>query len=809
MLQIKDITKDYPVGTDMTVHALKGVSLNFRKSEFVSVLGASGCGKTTLLNIIGGLDRYTSGDLVINGVSTKDYKDADWDAYRNCSIGFVFQSYNLIPHMSILDNVTLSLTLSGASKAERIRKAQAALAKVGLADHMRKRPNQLSGGQMQRVAIARAIVNEPDIILADEPTGALDSETSVQIMDLLEEISKDRLVIMVTHNKELAEAYSTRIVRLHDGEVVADSNPFDDEEYQRLLAERQTTAESDNNNALTAESGTLNAKKRVKSNKRVGMSPLTAFMLSFRNLLSKKGRTLLTAIAGSIGIFGVTLVLAISAGMTAYVDNVQKEAMGDTPIVIAEQTIDVDALMSGDAYANNITPYPTGTTGILPYENAMLTTIRNNLSAEYIDYVKKLNPDWYKAVDYGYALAINAFYGTDGNYKELSSFSTATSEIVSSDEMFRSNYDVVAKADSSADGFPTNANEVVFVVDKYNRVDTAKLRALGIDVSRTSDGYSEIPYAEILGREFKLLGNNDYYEYNSARDRYETRAQADIDATCASDKAITLRIVGVVRRKSDFSSNLLQSGIAYTAELAQTLIADSVASDVAVAQRNSTGRDVLTGKPINATSQNTAEQEWLTRLKRLGGYELPTTINIYPADGSAKDNITEYLNKWNATQVDPDNKVTYVDIQGVAISMMSTMIDVTTGVLIAFSAVSLVVSTVMIAVTTYTSVVERTKEIGVLRSLGASKSNISGIFNAETSIIGAFAGAIGIVFAVVAGVIVNAVLYNLFDVANIVLFTVPIVLGMLALSILLTLVAGLIPAAMAAHRDPVTCLRSE
>ncbi len=809
MLQIKDITKDYPVGTDMTVHALKGVSLNFRKSEFVSVLGASGCGKTTLLNIIGGLDRYTSGDLVINGVSTKDYKDADWDAYRNYSIGFVFQSYNLIPHMSILDNVTLSLTLSGASKAERIRKAQAALAKVGLADHMRKRPNQLSGGQMQRVAIARAIVNDPDIILADEPTGALDSETGVQIMDLLEEIAKDRLVIMVTHNKELAEAYSTRIVRLHDGEVVADSNPFDDEEYQRLLAERQTTAESDNNNVLNAESGTPSAKKRVKGNKRVGMSPLTAFMLSFRNLLSKKGRTLLTAIAGSIGIFGVTLVLAISAGMTAYVDNVQKEAMGDTPIVIAEQTIDVDALMSGDAYTNNITPYPTGTTGILPYENAMLTTIRNNLSAEYIDYVKKLNPDWYKAVDYGYALAINAFYGTDGNYKELSSFSTATSEIVSSDEMFRSNYDVVAKADSSADGFPTNTNEVVFVVDKYNRVDTAKLRALGIDVSRTSDGYSEIPYAEILGREFKLLGNNDYYEYNSARDRYETRAQADIDATCASDKAITLRIVGVVRRKSDFSSNLLQSGIAYTAELAQTLIADSVASDVAVAQRNSTGRDVLTGKPINATSQNTAEQEWLTRLKRLGGYELPTTINIYPADGSAKDNITEYLNKWNATQVDPDNKVTYVDIQGVAISMMSTMIDVTTGVLIAFSAVSLVVSTVMIAVTTYTSVVERTKEIGVLRSLGASKSNISGIFNAETSIIGAFAGAIGIVFAVIAGVIVNAVLYNLFDVANIVLFTVPIVLGMLALSILLTLVAGLIPAAMAAHCDPVTCLRSE
>ena len=809
MLQIKDITKDYPVGTDMTVHALKGVSLNFRKSEFVSVLGASGCGKTTLLNIIGGLDRYTSGDLVINGVSTKDYKDADWDAYRNYSIGFVFQSYNLIPHMSILDNVTLSLTLSGASKAERIRKAQAALAKVGLADHMRKRPNQLSGGQMQRVAIARAIVNDPDIILADEPTGALDSETGVQIMDLLEEIAKDRLVIMVTHNKELAEAYSTRIVRLHDGEVVADSNPFDDEEYQRLLAERQTTAESDNNNVLTAESGTPNAKKHVKGNKRVGMSPLTAFMLSFRNLLSKKGRTLLTAIAGSIGIFGVTLVLAISAGMTAYVDNVQKEAMGDTPIVIAEQTIDVDALMSGDAYANNITPYPTGTTGILPYENAMLTTIRNNLSAEYIVYVKKLNPDWCKAIDYGYALAINAFYGTDGSYKELSSFSTATSEIVSSDEMFRSNYDVVAKADSSTDGFPTNANEVVFVVDKYNRVDTTKLRALGIDVSRTADGYSEIPYAEILGREFKLLGNNDYYEYNSARDRYETRAQADIDATCASDKAITLRIVGVVRRKSDSSANLLQSGIAYTAELAQTLIADSVASDVAVAQRNSTGRDVLTGKPINATSQNTAEQEWLTRLKRLGGYELPTTINIYPADGSAKDNITEYLNKWNATQVDPDNKVTYVDIQGVAISMMSTMIDVTTGVLIAFSAVSLVVSTVMIAVTTYTSVVERTKEIGVLRSLGASKSNISGIFNAETSIIGAFAGAIGIIFAVVAGVIVNAVLYNLFDVANIVLFTVPIVLGMLALSILLTLVAGLIPAAMAAHRDPVTCLRSE
>ncbi len=822
MLQIKNITKDYVVSSDLVVHALKNVSVNFRQSEFVSILGPSGCGKTTLLNIIGGLDRYTSGDLVINGVSTSRYRDSDWDTYRNHSIGFVFQSYNLIPHMSILDNVTLSLTLSGASKAERIAKAQAALVKVGLAAQMKKRPNQLSGGQMQRVAIARAIVNDPDIILADEPTGALDSETSVQIMDILKDIAKERLVVMVTHNRKLAEQYSTRIVSLLDGEIVSDTNPFDGTEEpkqteitatEQTIANTQPSAQSDRNGTSNGKSGTPKRKKRV------GMSFFTALFLSFRNLLSKKGRTILTSFAGSIGIFGVALVLATSAGMTEYVNGMQQQAMGDSSITISASAYDVDKLMSGDAFVNNLKPYPTGTTGVTPYSNtAAIPMISNNLSQEYVDYLKEMDSKLYKSLDFDYALSFNAFTkGDNGNYTRLANFgsdipmsSKAVSKLPAM-QMVRDNYEVLAAADGTS-GYPQQYTDVVLVVDKYNRIDVRLLGYLGFDsVAEGDDGYRDISYADIVGKTYTLLSNNDYYKLDSETDTYKAVAdQAEINTLCQGSNVVTVRIVGVLRRKNDDATSLLNNGLNYTSELADKLYADGYDSDVAKAQRANSSTDVLTGRPIVSGYGTTAEEEYIAKLKKLGGYSQPSSISVYPNDGEAKSKILNYLDAWNDDHDStPDDKVVYTDLQGIAVTMMSNMINVTTWVLVAFSAVSLLVSAVMIAVTTYTSVIERTKEIGVLRSLGASKHDISGIFNAETSLIGALAGVIGLVFAVIVGVVLNIVLANLFEVTNIVLFTPQVIIGMLALSIVLTLVAGLIPAGIAANKDPVTCLRSE
>ena len=821
MLQIKNITKDYVVSSDLVVHALKNVSVSFRKNEFVSILGPSGCGKTTLLNIVGGLDRYTDGDLVINGVSTSSYRDSDWDAYRNHSIGFVFQSYNLIPHMSILDNVTLSLTLAGATKAERLAKAQAALVKVGLAEQMKKRPNQLSGGQMQRVAIARAIVNDPDIILADEPTGALDSETSVQIMDILKDIAKERLVVMVTHNRDLAERYSTRIVSLLDGEIVSDTNPFDgtNDVNQQVSdvtlqddTDTQQTEKCDKNGIAKAKSGT------VKRKKHVGMSFFTALFLSFRNLLSKKGRTILTSFAGSIGIFGVALVLATSAGMTQYVDSVQRQAMGDSSITISASTYDVDKLMSGDAFVNNLKPYPTGTTGVTPYSmTTALPTISNNLSSQYVEYLKKLDSTLYKSMDFDYALSLNAFVKGDDGYTRLDKFGSdvpmsgkAVNKLPAA-KMVTDNYEVLAAADGT-NGYPQSYTDVVMVVDKYNRMDVRLLGYLGFNgVSDGDDGYRDISYADIVGKTYTLLANNDYYKFDAETNTYKAaHEQGEINSLCESSSAVTIRIVGVLRRKNDDATSLLNNGLNYTSELADKLYADSYSSEVAKAQRADMTTDVLTGKPISAGYTTTIEEEYIGKLKKLGAYSQPSSVSVYPNDGEAKNKILNYLDAWNDSHENsPEDKVVYTDLQGIAVTMMSRMINVTTWVLVAFSAVSLLVSAVMIAVTTYTSVIERTKEIGVLRSLGASKHDISSIFNAETSLIGALAGVIGLTFAVIIGVVLNCVLANLFEVTNIVLFTPEVIVGMLALSIVLTLVAGLIPAGIAANKDPVTCLRSE
>ncbi len=791
MLCLKNIKKDYVVPNGSTVHALKGVSVSFREHEFVSVLGQSGCGKTTLLNIIGGLDRYTDGDLLIKGVSTKNFKNANWDAYRNHSIGFVFQSYNLVAHMNILDNVTLSLTLAGESKKVRIEKAKKALSRVGLADQLHKLPNQLSGGQMQRVAIARAIVNNPDIILADEPTGALDSETGIQIMDILKELSEECLVLMVTHNRELAYKYSTRIVSLSDGQIIDDTNPYDEQEEPSCAA--LTPAKTDSKDKP--------AKKLHRS-----MPFLTAFVLSLKNLSSKKGRTFLTSFAGSIGIFGVCLVLAISVGMRSYIDQAQTEALGDASIEIAETAYDVQKIMSGDVFDDKLEAYPDDATGVIPYDSDITKslTTKNNISQEYVNYVKSIDSSLYKSMNIYYKTSMNVFYYKDGAYSKLSSWDSSSTQAVTNKSLIEKNYTVLYKSNDSETGYPQNYTEVAVVVDKYNRLSTKTLENLGYDYDKTN--LTPISYDQIVGREYKLVMNNDYYKKKSSG-LFGTIGSSNYEAACQSENTITLKVVSILRAKNSKSTNWLTSGIAYLSDLTEVLMENSLSSDIVVAQKENQTINVRSGATFTDNASSTAQQQYTSALKSIGGLETPTSISIYPTDLNAKKTINEYLDAWN--EQNPDQKIVYTDLSEVVLDVMTTLIDVITGVLIAFSAVSLVVSTVMIAVTTYTSVIERTKEIGILRSLGASKNDVSEIFNAETSLIGLFAGIIGVIFAVIIGIVVNIILDALFSVKNIIIFSPQLILEMLLLSVALTLIAGLIPSRMAANKDPVTCLRTE
>ena len=818
MLQLKNITKNYVVTNELTVNALKGISLNFRANEFVSILGPSGCGKTTMLNIIGGLDRYSSGDLIINDKSTKGFRDHDWDAYRNRSIGFVFQSYNLIPHMNVLDNVTLSLSLAGASKTERIEKAKIALSKVGLADQIKKRPNQLSGGQMQRVAIARAIVNDPDIILADEPTGALDTETGVQVMELLKEIANDRLVIMVTHNPDLAERYSTRIIRMLDGELVSDTNPYTDEQVEADNVQ-ETTATDTDKEPLTPETGTITHTQPAKNSPRrrgVSMSALTAFSISAKNLWSKKGRTFLTSFAGSIGIFGITLVLAVSAGMTKYVNNMQSDALGDSSITISEMGFDLssmnkDSMQDMMASMNPGNPYPDNTTGIKPYQNDMMSKFfsSNDLSEEYVNYIKAMDASWTKTVDFTYSVNFNVLHKVNDAYTVLRNWSSNSHQIISNNQLVEDNYDVLYKSNSSETGYPQNMYEVSIVVDRYNRLESNVLQELGYTVTKDADGnFNEIPYADIVDKEYKVICNDGWYVEYPSLGLYGTINSDNYEDAANGEHAITLKVVSVLRAKGEKATNWLSSGLAYLPELTDFMVDNAVNSEVGQAQiAAGTTKSVLTGQPFPSTDPDVLEQLYVRALKQIGAYTKPKDISITPVDINTKKLINEYLDAWNTEH--PDNKVLYMDFAELALSMLSTLIDVITYVLVAFSAVSLIVSTVMISVITYTSVIERIKEIGVLRSIGARKRDISGIFNAETAMIGSFAGAIGIIFAVIVGLIVNAILFANFEVVGIVTFTPVIIIVMLALSIGLTLLAGLIPSRIAANKDPVTCLRTE
>ena len=818
MLELRNITKDYPVG-DGVVRALKGIDLKFRDTEFVSVLGQSGCGKTTLLNIIGGLDRYTSGDLLIDGVSTKVYKDVDWDAYRNLRIGFVFQSYNLISHMTILDNVAMALTLSGVSRAERNRRAREALAKVGLSEQIKKLPNQLSGGQMQRVSIARALINDPEIILADEPTGALDSATSIQVMDLLKEISKTRLIIMVTHNSELADRYSTRIVRLKDGEVIGDSDPFTPEENTE--AQSKTLAATESEKQLTV-------KEKKKKLKRTSMSFLTAIKLSFRNLMTKKGRTIMTAIAGSIGIIGVSLVLAISNGFTSYVTNLQTTVLSGYPIQIASSAIDTNAAMSiisgmtGDAgdkqYPDDDFVYGFDSSDMM--EDII---IDNSFGQDYIDYVNEVkDKGWASSISYGYAMettVVGPTIDADGNtvYQQVNvkrnmfdgilggslgwqkTPSIGWYQMVGGKEFILSQYDMIAGTK-----FPSSANEVVLVVDTYNSVSVEVLMGLGFD----PDECDQVSFDDIIGRKLTVVDNNALYkELETPRGHklFDKQSGSDFFRSCCEEGGegtTQLEVVAVLRLKPDVMLGLLSQGINYTPELTEHLLDVNEASPVVAAQGADTEYNVVTGIALSGSTHKEIMQQ-------LGGDRTPDSMNIYPLDFENKEYILDHLDAWNNKHI--GNEVQYTDMSATATDMMNEIIRIISIVLVCFAAISLVVSSVMIGIITYVSVVERTKEIGILRSLGARKRDIYNVFNAESFIVGLFAGVIGIIVTYILQPIVNVIIQNLANMGSLTLcvFNPLHALLMIVISFCLTVIAGLVPSSVAAKRDPVVALRSE
>lgn len=796
MLQLKDITKSYKTG-EFTQVALNKVSLNFRKSEFVAILGQSGSGKTTLLNVIGGLDQYDTGELIINGQSTKHFKDSEWDAYRNNSVGFIFQSYNLISHLSIVDNVEMSMTLSGVSPSEKKQKALESLEKVGLKDHVHKRPNQLSGGQMQRVAIARALANNPDIILADEPTGALDSETSEQIMDLIKSIAEDKLVIMVTHNPELAEQYADRVIKFSDGKAVSDSNP---------MATHKTTSSY--------------------SLKKTSMSFLTALKLSGKNIATKKWRTGLTAFASSIGIIGIALILSLSNGFDKQISSYEAGAMSNFPITISQSAMSVDMSQHAAAGQTDLTSYPKDKK-LYPYDPTENSVIHTNiLTQDYIDYLEKIDPTLIDGISYTRTVNMNMLK-SDGEKattvnKGNISFSPYPSKQGDTAEGYLEQYYDVLEGT-----YPTKMTDLVLIVDEYNRLTDAAIDALGLNYDVDS-----IDLSELIGYELKLIKNDDYYVKNGEQFTVNGTSSNLINMY-NSDEAITLNIVGVLRSQEDSKMSSLPAGIAYSDELATYFIEDAKNSEIVNAQQ-AADYNVLTGQVLTqgvagsgiagmnqagmptmdsgmaaamaAASSLTSTKEDI--LASLGASKIPTSISLYPIDFGAKEKITAYLDEWN-TDLKTKDKVIYTDLAAIVTSISGSIMDGITMVLIAFAAISLVVSLIMIGIITYISVMERTKEIGVLRALGARKKDITRVFNAETFIIGACSGILGIGITYLLTIPVNAILYNLTELSNVAQLNPIHALALGIISVLLTMLGGSLPAKMAAKKDPVTALRSE
>ena len=920
MLNLKSIRKDYVTSSE-TVHALKGVSISFRKTEFVSILGPSGCGKTTLLNIIGGLDHYTDGDLVIGGRSTKEYGDRDWDVYRNHRVGFIFQSYNLIPHQTVLGNVELALTIAGISKEERVERAKTALDRVGLKGQYYKKPNQLSGGQCQRVAIARALVNNPEILLADEPTGALDTVTSVQIMDLIKEISEERLVVMVTHNPELAEQYSTRIVRLLDGEIIEDTNPMTEEEVSaELKAEEE---------AIALDTATLEAmpepekKKEIKARKKrrekAKMSFFTAFMLSAKNLLSKKGRTAMVGFAGSIGIIGIAMVLAFSAGIKGYVASMQDDMLSGNPIVISKTAYDLEALtgmmenhemaeviekLDDHVYVSSLVEY------IAKMENDVSSIVmENTITEDYVEYVKSMPKEYYNAMLVSYGIDLNNNLYTDfyesvddkanGEARKISvsalttlytqilketdfkSFASYISAIAPSmAQMPNSNEYILSQYDIAAGKIAEGKNQIMLVLDPNDELSDLLLARFGF---YTQDEFLEIVYKATEDENFdeELYKNSFHYDelvgkkltwypndtvFSSTEMMGQTFLTYNYDSSeFAPDDSVELEVVGILTPKDTVNYGCLSSGIYYTSELTDHILEtnkdsaiveyianiDESITDTTQAMMKyyiyyqyeytfapkgetaetktamgtigpSMSMEDLMGSMMGGSGESSFDHaEFKERMIRnLGGNDLANDVKIYPVSFDEKDLVTDYLDKWNEegditvngktlTLEDRGGEIAYTDALELVISMINTMIDVISYALIAFTSISLVVSTVMIGIITYVSVVERIKEIGVIRSLGGRKKDVSHLFNAETFIIGSLAGLFGIGVTYLISGIVNVILKPLIGYPKIAALPVNQAVLLVILSVVLTSISGLIPASSAAKKDPVVALRTE
>lgn len=907
MLRLENITKDYKVA-DTEVAALRGIDLAFRKSEFVSVLGPSGCGKTTLLNIIGGLDKYTSGEMFINGVSTRYFRDADWDVYRNHRIGFVFQSYNLIPHQTVLGNVELALTIAGVSKAERVKRAKRALDRVGLEGQYYKKPNQLSGGQCQRVAIARALVNEPDILLADEPTGALDTATSIQIMELIKEIAREKLVIMVTHNPELAEKYSTRIIRLLDGQTVDDSNPYSPREEK---AEHNVKAESappaasaPNQNAPSAKP--QKRKQKNKSNKeKAKMSFWTAFRLSAQNLFTKKGRTIMTSVAGAIGIIGVSLVLAISYGVQSYIRTMQNDMLSGNPITIEETTFDMSALMTtmtpsekkelivenGFVNVNSLIDSLVQRSGTA--DNLVIT---NNITQDYVDFVKGLPSEDTAAVHLDYGLdvgnniytdfkteldgqaqnmsltAIRTIYTSVLKETKFAQYATYVTNLTQNFRQAPSDDAYVLEQYDLLEGKIAHASdEVMIVVNKNTELTDLLLAQLGYysqdqfmnlvykasddplyDASLDKDSFS---YSELIGRTFVWYPNDEIFSKSlNPFSPFTYRAYGD-----GLENGVELKVTGILRTKEDISYGCMSAGFYYTEAFAQYAIEQNIDSEIASylneqgeknftslvyngiptgitfdysytylgeTHENQTGlvgtpnaMSALMGSMGGGGSGDAPDEYYTLTLQQLGGINLPSSLAIYPVNFEHKDAVLAYLDIWNS---DADivvngktipaaerDDITYADNLSLVISMINDFIDVVTYALIGFTALSLVVSCVMIGIITYVSVVERTKEIGVIRSLGGRKRDVSYLFNAETFIIGLTSGLIGIGITYILCLIINLIVSSVSVIAAIAVFPWYEALIMVCVSVVLTLLSGLFPSQAAAKKDPVVALRTE
>lgn len=837
MLQLKDIKKQYVTG-DTTVQALKGINLQFRKNEFVSILGPSGCGKTTMLNIIGGLDKYTSGDLIINGVSTVEYKDADWDNYRNHSIGFVFQSYNLIPHQTVLGNVELALTLSGVGKKEKRERAVKALQQVGLGDQLNKLPNQLSGGQMQRVAIARAIVNDPEIVLADEPTGALDSETSIQVMQLLKQIAKDRLVIMVTHNPNLADKYSSRIVRLLDGQVIEDTNPYEAKDFEL---------------------------EHKKPGKKAAMSIWTAFSLSLRNLFTKKARTILTAFAGSIGIIGIALILSLSSGFQNYIYDVQQDALSNYPLTINSTNVDMASFFQSSGSNQDREEYPDDDT---VHSNNFLGDMFNSMTDSIVQndlkslkkYLEEnIDRSKISGIQYTYNFNYN-IYAADGYklnpyempdvlkqmlqgnnmaglYESMMKSATTWSEMMDNPTLIQSQYDLLEGK------WPSSAGEILVVVDRYNSIPDynlyqmgfkseneliysvmemlarqqspdaspeeikqlaiAMMQSMGIQYEESEENFS---FDEILGTKYKVLLDSDYFIEGQNADGQKIYVQnLEADMTDKLQSAFSLEIVGIVRLRENVSSGALSTPVVYTNALTDYIINATNASAPVAYQRANPDIDVTTGKPFE--SGRTMDN--VLSLMGVADKDTPASISIYPTSFNNKAYVIDVINQYNRDMPD-EQKISYTDYMGVLMDSVSIIINAITYVLIAFVSISLVVSSIMIGIITYISVLERTKEIGILRSIGASKRDISRVFNAETVLVGLLAGILGILVTILLNVaLINPIIASLAHIYNVASLPLGGALILIIISVLLTLVAGLIPSGIAARKDPVVALRSE